>query len=96
MKDAIKLTIYFIVFCWIIIGTIMVIDQYRAKYTEEDSIPDQCLRREFFQKCLAGIPDGPQELTAAANDWSEVVDSCSSAAYYQSFRKDSHIKRECK
>lgn len=44
--------------------------------------PNQKLRREIFMHCLEKAPAGPQ--VTKYNDWSEVVDSCASAAYYQS------------
>lgn len=44
--------------------------------------PDNQLRREIFMECLQKAPAGPQ--VVKYNDWSEVVDSCARAAYYQS------------
>lgn len=43
---------------------------------------NQQKRQELFQACLKALPAGPQ--TTHYNDWDEVVDSCESAAYYQS------------
>lgn len=40
---------------------------------------DQKERQELFFKCLEKIPEGPQQ--TQYNDWSEVVDECSDAAY---------------
>ena len=56
--------------------------------------PDQCLRAEIFQQCLAAVPAGPQ--TTHYNDWSEVVQACSNTAYYQSLRSAEQIKAECR
>ena len=63
---------------------------------EPNNGPDQCLRQEIFKQCLANIPKGPTHLTAAGNDWDEVVSQCDSAAYYQSMRIKSTIKPECR
>lgn len=43
------------------------------------------LRRELFQQCLKSLPLGPTSVVN--NDWSEVVDSCDSIAFSQSFEK---------
>lgn len=58
--------------------------------------PDQCLRQEIFKQCMASLPKGPQSITAAGNDWDEVVKSCDNAAYSQSIRTTQTIKPECK
>jgi len=55
---------------------------------------DQCMRREIFNECLKTIPAGPTK--AHYNDWSEVVGKCEDAAYYQSLRKTTQIKPECR
>lgn len=55
---------------------------------------DQCMRQQLFQACMKALPDGPQ--STKYNDWDEVVESCESAAYYQSLRRPEHIKPECK
>lgn len=57
--------------------------------------PDQCMRAELFQKCLAAVPKGPERIDNS-NDWDEVVQKCESAAYYQSLRQFSQIKPECR
>jgi hypothetical protein len=57
--------------------------------------PDQCLRREIFQQCLAALPKGPDR-TGTSSDWDEVVGACENAAYYQSQRRFPHIKPECR
>ena len=56
--------------------------------------PDQCMRAELFAKCLSLLPAGPS--STQYNDWSEVVDSCQNAAYYQSLRGQAQIKPECR
>lgn len=61
---------------------------------DDVSIADQCLRAERFDACLKSLPAGPQ--STRYNDWSEVVSACESAAYYQSLRKKSAIRAECK
>lgn len=63
---------------------------------ERTNQPDQCLRQEIFKQCMASLPKGPQSITAAGNDWDEVVKSCDSTAYYQSIRTTQTIKPECK
>ena len=63
---------------------------------EPSNGPDQCLRQEIFKQCMASLPKGPQSLTAAGNDWDEVVESCDSSAYLQSIRRKETIKPECK
>jgi hypothetical protein len=65
-----------------------------CKVVDELSGIDQCMRREIFQQCLKALPAGPQ--ATKYNDWDEVVASCESAAYYQSKRKMSVIKEECR
>lgn len=56
--------------------------------------PDQCLRREIFQQCLASLPKGPT--ATVNNDWAEVVDECETAAWKQAYRQSKFIKPECK
>jgi hypothetical protein len=56
--------------------------------------PDQCLRADLFQACLKALPAGPNQ--TKYNDWDEVVEACSQAAYYQSLRRTEHIKQECR
>ena len=63
---------------------------------EPNNGPDQCLRQEIFKQCIANVPKGPTHLTAAGNDWDEVISACQSAAYYQSIRIKSTIKPECR
>lgn len=43
-------------------------------------------RERLFYKCLDAIPEGP--VKTYYNDWSEVVDSCESHAFYVSHRKE--------
>ena len=43
---------------------------------------NQKLRREIFQECMKSLPAGPK--STVYNDWDEVVNSCESAAYFQS------------
>lgn len=57
---------------------------------------DQCLRTEIFKQCMSSLPKGPTNLTAAGNDWDEVVDSCARAANWQSMRLTTQIKPECR
>lgn len=45
-------------------------------------VADQKLRAERFDACMKALPAGP--VSTQYNDWSEVVDSCESAAYRQS------------
>jgi hypothetical protein len=54
---------------------------------------DQCLRIQLFKDCMAALPAGPK--SAHYNDWSEVVEACESAAYYQSIRPRRLIKDGC-
>lgn len=76
-----KLLVVFILFC--------------AGCSDVDvTIRDQCMRRQIFKECLAALPVGPT--TVVSNDWSEVVDSCESAAAYQSLRRTSQVKVECR
>ena len=55
---------------------------------------DQCMRREIFQQCLTNLPAGPK--ATMYNDWDEVVKECENVAYYQSLRRQSGIKPECR
>ncbi len=43
---------------------------------------DQTVRRQIFMECLKNAPAGPN--STKYSDWDEVVDSCESAAFYQS------------
>lgn len=43
---------------------------------------NQPLRRQIFLECMKALPAGPQ--STHYNDWNDVVNSCESAAYYQS------------
>lgn len=45
--------------------------------------PDQGKRHEYFMACLAAAPKGPI-VTGDDNPWDDVIDSCETAAYYQS------------
>lgn len=54
---------------------------------------DQCLRREIFEGCMKLLPAGPQ--STQYNDWSEVVEECESAAYYQALRRPELILPAC-
>ena len=56
--------------------------------------PDQCLRSTLFQACMKSLPAGPQ--STQYNDWDDVVDSCASAAYYQSLRPKAQITEQCR
>lgn len=56
--------------------------------------PDQCLRAQLFQQCLQTVPNGP--MATKYTDWSEVVQACESASYYQSLRQTQNIKQECR
>lgn len=42
--------------------------------------PNRKLQQELFFQCLQKAPAGP--VATKYNDWSEVIDSCQSAAYY--------------
>jgi hypothetical protein len=55
--------------------------------------PDQCLRAQLFQQCLATVPKGPE--AARYNDWDEVVSQCESAAYHQSLRAMGTVPKQC-
>jgi hypothetical protein len=55
---------------------------------------DQCMRREIFTECLKIVPAGPTK--THYNDWAEVIGKCENAAYYQSLRKTTQIKPECR
>lgn len=45
---------------------------------------DQALRATRFDACMASLPKGPDRITAAGNDWEEVVAQCERVAYNQS------------
>lgn len=44
---------------------------------------DNKVRNQIFLACLERVPKGPNSIVGS-NDWDEVIDSCESAAYYQS------------
>ena len=56
--------------------------------------PNQCLRQELFEKCMAILPKGPN--ATQYNDWAEVVTSCRQQAYYSSLRPETQIPVQCK
>ena len=62
----------------------------------ETPTTDQCLRQEIFKQCMISVPKGPTHLTAAGNDWDEVVSACGTAAYYQSIRAKAAIAPQCR
>ena len=47
-------------------------------------VVDQKLRHEYFIECMQKLPKGPAQ--TKYNDWDEVVEACSSSAYYLSLR----------
>ena len=61
---------------------------------ENTSQINQCIRTEVFFKCLSAVPAGP--VSTKYNDWSEVVEECSSTANWISRRKYSTIPPECR
>ena len=66
-------------------------NEFNPQYTP---IIDQCIRMELFASCMASLPEGPS--TTKYNDWDEVVDSCSSAAVYQSYRPRKYVPEQCR
>ena len=60
---------------------------------EEQTHADQCLRREIFMQCLNTVKNGAQ---STHKDLGPLVEECESASYYQSFRRGSLIKQECR
>lgn len=57
---------------------------------------DQCVRATIFAQCMAALPKGPERLTAAGNDWAEVVEECEDSAKAQALRTQRVIKPECR
>jgi len=53
-----------------------------------NSAIDQCMRQEIFKQCMSSLP-------SSVNDLSGAIDSCESAAYYQSYRNIKNISKEC-
>lgn len=54
---------------------------------------DQCLRREIMMQCIATVKNGA---VSTHKDLGPMVNECQSAAYYQSLRRGSSIKPECR
>ena len=54
---------------------------------------DQCLRQEIFQQCIQSLPEGPK--STITNDWDEVIQSCSTHAYYGAQKDIKFVKPEC-
>lgn len=80
-----------------LISTVVIISSvFLTACDAPNNAPDQCLRQEIFKQCVANLPKGPTHLTAAGNDWSEVIQQCDSTAYLQSIRIKSTIKPECR
>jgi hypothetical protein len=61
--------------------------------TEPSYEPDQCLRAQLFQQCLATVPKGPE--ATRYNDWDEVVEACERSAYNQSIRAAGTVPGRC-
>ena len=61
---------------------------------EDQQQADQCMRTKLFESCMRSLPAGP--VSTQYNDWAEGIDECESAAYYQSIRRESQIKLECR
>ncbi len=78
----------------VILGTALLVGCGPLPESKMPSQSDQCMRAELFQACLKALPAGPA--STQYNDWDEVVDSCSSNAYYTSMRKTTLIKPECR
>jgi hypothetical protein len=57
----------------------------------DDGLVDQCLRKQVFDKCMDEAPK-----TGLVTNWNKVISECGSQAYYQSIRRPSQIKPECK
>lgn len=74
-----------IVAAWLIVGC----------SGKDVSVNDQCMRREIFKECMAGLPKGPTHI-GTSNDWDEVVRECEHSAYYESMRKKDQVKMECR
>lgn len=61
---------------------------------EDPQQADQCMRTKLFESCMRSLPAGP--VSTQYNDWAEVINECGSVAYYQSLRRESQIKLECR
>ncbi len=59
-----------------------------------ETILDQCMRNQVFERCLTTVPRGPE--STRYNDWAEVVGECETAAMYQSYRLRAQVKPECR
>lgn len=57
----------------------------------DESVPDNCLRAEIFKQCMAAIPNNLHDA-----NFSLSINACDSAALYQSKRRTSLIKKECR
>lgn len=72
----------------VIIGIISIISITGCSTKEEEKVNKlevskrQEMRTEIFMKCLEKVPKGPEK--THYNDWSEIVEACESAAFYQS------------
>ncbi len=62
--------------------------------SDNPTMTDQCMRVQLFQECMKALPAGPQD--TKYNDWDEVVAKCDQVSYWQSQRKASHVKLECR
>jgi hypothetical protein len=62
---------------------------------EKTTVNDQCLRNELFVACMKNVPAGATHITAAGNDWDEVVRECGTQAYYGSMRKSQFVEPKC-
>lgn len=81
-----------------LVGLIVVLLGGCTRPVELETAPtrmtDQCMRQQTFLQCMEEMPEGPEE--TRYNDWAEVVDSCSTHAYYVSQRQVRFIKPECR
>lgn len=60
-----------------------------AGFSEFQWLSDPVIRAERFDACMKALPAGP--VSTHYNDWSEVVDSCESAANSQSKRLAKYV-----
>lgn len=74
--------------------TVAIIALLAGCNSSSDPLPDQCLRRELFARCLTAVPN--ERGSTVHIDWDEVIRACDGVAFHQSLRSLDQITAECR
>lgn len=67
----------------------------RIAFNEKYAL-DVCLQREIIKEILQNLPKGSDKLTAAGNDWDEIIVEAKKAAREMSVKEKESVKPECR